>query len=133
MLDTQYRMHPQISSFPNEAFYAGALHDGSVDATGQANADLSPPNTFWLKEDAEGRKLNFTFVDTEAPESPRNLSVANEREADLVCDVVSDLLAENPVSLSISRIQRNKRADAQDLKGADIGVITPYAAQISLL
>lgn len=98
MLDTQYRMHPQISAFPNEAFYAGALHDGSVDKHGQPHADLLPPDAFWLKEDANGNKLNFTFVDTDAPESPRNLSIANETEADLVCDVVSDLLAENPVS-----------------------------------
>ena len=98
MLDTQYRMHPQISFFPNEAFYAGALHDGSVDVTGQSYANLSPPDTFWLKQDAKGRRVNFTFIDTDAPESPRNLSIANEREADLVCDVVSDLLAENPVN-----------------------------------
>lgn len=29
MLSTQYRMHPQICSFPNERFYQGQLHTGS--------------------------------------------------------------------------------------------------------
>lgn len=132
MLDTQYRMHPQISSFPNQAFYAGALQDGRVDASGQAPDDLSPPETYWLKKDANGRRLNFTFVDTDAPETPRNLSIANEREADLVCDIVSDLLAENPVSFRVRGVRKGK-ADLQTLRGADIGVITPYMAQINLL
>ena len=29
MLDTQYRMNPQISSFPRRIFYDGSLLDGS--------------------------------------------------------------------------------------------------------
>lgn len=28
MLKIQYRMHPSISKFPNEEFYAGGLEDG---------------------------------------------------------------------------------------------------------
>lgn len=28
MLDTQYRMHPELSQYPSSAFYGGALKDG---------------------------------------------------------------------------------------------------------
>ena len=28
MLDTQYRMHPDISAFPRQRFYLGKLYDG---------------------------------------------------------------------------------------------------------
>ena len=30
LLDTQYRMHPQISAFPSRVFYDGALCDSST-------------------------------------------------------------------------------------------------------
>ena len=28
LLDTQYRMHPDISAFPNSYFYQNQVHDG---------------------------------------------------------------------------------------------------------
>ena len=98
MLDTQYRMHPQISAFSNQSFYGGALHDGTVGPDGQVVPGFEPPVTDYLTQRTDGTRNNMSFIDCDAPEQPRNLSVANEREAELVCDVVMDLLAHNPVS-----------------------------------
>lgn len=46
LLDTQYRMHPAISAFPNAAFYGGALHNGREAAAGQLPWPLRSPLTF---------------------------------------------------------------------------------------
>ena len=93
MLDTQYRMHPSISAFPNRAFYNAALKDGTVSASGQVQASLSAPDTGFL---LPGK--NMTFVDHEHPESPENKSIANYGDASKVVDIVADLLYCNPVS-----------------------------------
>lgn len=41
MLDTQYRMHPDISAFSNHAFYNGEIKDG-VNAQDRTRSDLVP-------------------------------------------------------------------------------------------
>ncbi|KAK4688511.1 carbonic anhydrase, partial [Tremellales sp. Uapishka_1] len=111
MLDTQYRMHPAISHFPNQAFYASALKDGT------SSFHLDPPETEFLVVDPEtNKRKNMTFVDHEHPESPMNKSIENYGDVEKVCDIVTDLLAKNP-----------------DLRGSQIGIIAPYASQIRLL
>lgn len=115
MLDTQYRMHPSISAFPNTAFYKGMLHDGTVNNLGEIAPRFAPPNTAFLLE-KNGIRQNLTFLDQDHPESPQNKSMCNHREAILVSDIVADLLYSNPT-----------------LKGSDIGVIAPYVRQISLI
>ena len=42
VLDTQYRMHPAIASFPSREFYAGAL----LDAPGMAERMAAPWHKF---------------------------------------------------------------------------------------
>lgn len=113
MLDTQYRMHPDISAFSSKTFYNGQLKDGTVGGDGQVRAGLEPPETDFLQVTPEGKRLNVTFLNHDFPESPENQSIANHHEASRVCDIVYDLLDKNP-----------------DLRGEDIGVIAPYAAQI---
>lgn len=114
MLDTQYRMHPSIAAFSSEAFYNSQLKDGTV-VNGQVDPALHPPVTAFLLPDGD-RSKSLTFLNHDFPESPQNRSIANHHEAGRVCDIVADLLASNP-----------------DLKGADIGVIAPYSAQIRLI
>ncbi|CAK9780747.1 unnamed protein product [Cutaneotrichosporon oleaginosum] len=113
MLDTQYRMHPSISAFSAGAFYDGALRDGTRLPDGRVRPGLEPPTTAFLLPDKNGETMNVTFLNHDFPESPQNRSIANHHEAGRICDIVADLLHNNP-----------------GLKGSDIGVIAPYAAQI---
>ncbi|KAF9526041.1 P-loop containing nucleoside triphosphate hydrolase protein [Crepidotus variabilis] len=122
MLNTQYRMHPEISHFPALEFYDLALMDGTVDAGGNALAGLEPPESKHLslprrtqKSDKKTRP-SVIFLDHGGNESMKGRSRVNVTEAHLVASVVEDLLLANPT-----------------LKGDDIGIIAPYAAQIQLL
>lgn len=115
MLDTQYRMHPEISSFPSQAFYNSDLRDGIVSSRGIVKAGLEPPVTSLLEDDQK-EPTNVMFIDHDDPESAETQSIANHEEADLIRDAVADLLLQNP-----------------DLQGSDIGIIAPYAAQVRLI
>lgn len=98
MLDTQYRMHPAISAFPNKAFYDSKLKDGTVDDNGAARAGLEPPQSDSTKSDVTGLCRAVTFLHHTGQEVIRAKSIVNEREAKIVYDVVVDLLSKNPVS-----------------------------------
>ncbi|KAF5326605.1 hypothetical protein D9611_000880 [Ephemerocybe angulata] len=114
MLDTQYRMHPGISSFPSKEFYLGGVRDGTVDAAGQVQAGLLPPQSAFL---GGGRgRPSVIFLDHAGQEAVKERSRVNHAEADIIARVVVDLLVSNP-----------------ELRGEDIGIIAPYVAQISLL
>lgn len=93
-------MHPQISAFPNKAFYASALTDGTILPDGNVKPGLTPPETDFLVENDEGVRQNVTFVHHDSAEDPNNRSLRNPGEAQRVCDVVADLLHQNPVCLS---------------------------------
>ncbi|KAL7421984.1 hypothetical protein Q5752_003756 [Cryptotrichosporon argae] len=112
MLDTQYRMHPTISAFSSAAFYNSDLKDGTV-VDGRVRPGLDAPDTSFLALADDGAPLNVTLIDHDHAETAVHRSVANPYEARRVCDIVFDLLYRNP-----------------DLRGADIGVIAPYVAQI---
>jgi hypothetical protein len=100
-------MQPDISSFPNRAFYGSALKDGPpLDGT-----NFDPPRTSFLMPNS-----NITFLDHDHPESPQSSSLANYGDASHVCDLVADLLYHNP-----------------DLTGDQIGIIAPYTAQVRLI
>ncbi len=47
LLNTQYRMHPSISEFPNSQFYGGMLEDGVNGSEREA-----PPGMLWPNWDA---------------------------------------------------------------------------------
>jgi hypothetical protein len=98
MLDTQYRMHPAISAFPSKTFYNSDLKDGTVDADGTVVPGFEIPKTAYL-EDSEGRPTSMTFIDHDHPESPESRSIANHGDAQIISDVVTDLLLQNPVCL----------------------------------
>ena len=112
MLDVQFRMHPALASFPNQEFYGGALYDAPSTHT------LRPYETIFGARDAQDHPLPVTLVThtSVAPQSDAGVSPYNQPQADLVLEVACDLLERNPT-----------------LCGADIGIVTPYEAQVRLL
>lgn len=117
MLDIQYRMHPTISHFPSLEFYNMSLQDGTVDAAGNVSPDLDPPLSSHLEVDTlTGRRPSVVFLDHGGSEMAKDRSRVNWNEAHIVCSIIEDLLLRN-----------------EHLRGKNIGVIAPYAAQISLL
>ncbi|KAH9993020.1 AAA domain-containing protein [Russula vinacea] len=117
MLDMQYRMHPEISRFPSSEFYARSLKDGTVDSGGNVLAQLQPPVSEHLVINAlTGGRPSVVFLDHDGLEATKDRSRINVTDAAIVCAVLEDLLCRN-----------------EGLRGEDIGVISPYMAQISLL
>ncbi|WRT66587.1 uncharacterized protein IL334_003546 [Kwoniella shivajii] len=110
MLDTQYRMHPSLSSFPSDTFYSSLLKNGTPPS------DRLAPETEFLVTDESGVRQNITFLNHDHPESPMSKSLANYGDAEYVCDAIADLLFKNP-----------------ELRGSQIGIITPYLSQLRLI
>ena len=108
LLDTQYRMHPEISSFPREAFYEGLLQDGD----GMARSRLQP----WHRSSLLG-PYRFFDVRGSQERGPKNQSLVNEEEL--------------KVAMQLYRRFKADYGDV-DLKGK-IGIITPYKAQLHRL
>ena len=113
MLDTQFRMHPDIADFISEAFYEGRLKNGVT---------------------AEDRKFSFgsfrspvcllsTSSQKNRFEEWRGTSCANPLEADLVCGIVEELAS----SLEDGTVEGVAG------RPLSLAVITPYAAQEALL
>lgn len=110
MLDTQYRMHPSLAAFSSKTFYSSLLKNGTP------ASERPPPETaFLIPEDPipdpstgelrlSGEKTNLTFLNHSHLESPVLQSMANEGEAEIIVDVVTDLLHKNPVSATESNI-----------------------------
>ncbi|EPQ55806.1 P-loop containing nucleoside triphosphate hydrolase protein [Gloeophyllum trabeum ATCC 11539] len=117
MLDVQYRMHPAISRFPSIEFYQFSVQDGTVESDGSVHPRLLPPASSHLQDHPEtGRRPSVIFLDHAGSETLKHRSRVNWTEAGIVCSIVEDLLLQNA-----------------GLRGEDIGIIAPYAAQISLL
>lgn len=119
MLDTQYRMHPDISSFPSRQFYFGKLktavtrHERALPAS---SSDASPLSARLLSLLGQRRVLflNLASGKEEYETSPKHLatfSYCNHAEAELACAIVHNL----------------------PLRRQDIGLISPYSAQVRLL
>ena len=104
LLDTQYRMHPAISDFPNRTFYEGRLVDG-ITATERPN----PAGLLWNDWEVP---MAFLPVNGDELLSPDGASKENPAEAGWVAKILENLL------------------QAGDLEEADIGIITPYAGQV---
>lgn len=104
LLDTQYRMHPAISDFPNRTFYEGRLVDG-ITAADRPN----PAGLLWNDWEVP---MAFLPVNGDELLSPDGASKENPAEAGWVATILENLL------------------QAGDLEEADIGIITPYAGQV---
>ena len=104
LLDTQYRMHPAISDFPNRTFYDGRLVDG-ITAAERPN----PAGLLWNDWEVP---MAFLPVNGDELLSPDGASKENPAEAGWVAKILENLL------------------QTGDLEEADIGIITPYAGQV---
>jgi hypothetical protein len=105
LLNTQYRMHPQISLFPNKHFYKGLLLDGT-----------KPLNSSWSNSSTYFSPLRFFDLQQSSMSSHSN-SLGNPDEVDFVVGMIKKLVSLNP------------KISFQDR----IVVITPYQTQRNLL
>ncbi|KAF5836519.1 AAA domain-containing protein [Dunaliella salina] len=125
MLDVQYRMHPDISSYPSATFYNMRLKDGP-NVTGHAST-LRPWATL-LANTAMFQKLGpYAFIDvSEGGEwvPCGSTSFCNKMEAGCVKALVTSLYQ----GLAATSVP----ADAA-LPPLSVGVISPYNAQASLI
>jgi senataxin len=107
LLDTQYRMHPDISLFPSRTFYDGLLKDGD----GMAGLRQRP----WH---ASALLAPYRFFDVKGQhQSAKGHSLINVAEVQVAMAIFDRL-----------------RADFRDYDYTGrIGVITPYKSQLRLL
>jgi len=109
-LDTQHRQHPTLSQFSSKNFYGGKL----VTREGVASSRPPPPGVAWPNP-----TVGLAFLDVSSPAAAESNdalgSKLNASEAELVLKVVADALR------------------AGGLTAEDIGVVTPYSAQVRLL
>lgn len=84
LLDTQYRMLPTISAFPNKQFYNHSIRD------------------HFERRQTESRLLAkpVTFIHHENPEVRVNLSTMNDGEANIIMQLIAQLSAEGHSDLS---------------------------------
>ena len=100
-LDEQHRMHPAIAEFPSMMFYAAKLR------TAVKKEDRTPPNVPFLSS-----KRPVIFINSESPEFRAGTSWKNPGEADIVVDLIKQLVATSECPVT------------------NIGVITPYTGQV---
>lgn len=105
LLDTQYRMHPEISVFPSNVFYDAKLLDGP----GMAKLRTRP----WHQSKVLG-PYRFFDVQGHHQSAPRGHSLINLAEIDVALQLFDRLITD---------------CRGYDFKGK-VGVITPYKSQL---
>ncbi|KAK6456094.1 P-loop containing nucleoside triphosphate hydrolase protein [Scheffersomyces xylosifermentans] len=109
MLDTQYRMHPQISDFPRNRFYGGLLKDG-IEAKDRHVTAIHDPVYFW---DTKGKAREQSV--RHRLREDRGFTYVNREEINYIAQVLRTLIYE------------------KNIKKTDIGIITPYSGQRDLI
>jgi senataxin len=105
LLDTQYRMHPEISLFPSQTFYDGKLLDGGD----MAGLRKQP----WHQSMLLG-PYRFFDVQGQHQAAPKGHSLINLAEIDIAMKLYKRLTSDFP---------------EYDFKGK-VGIITPYKSQL---
>ncbi|KAL6710764.1 DEAD-box type RNA helicase [Coniothyrium glycines] len=105
LLDTQYRMHPEISLFPSQTFYDGKLLDGGD----MAGLRKQP----WHKSMLLG-PYRFYDVQGQHQAAPKGHSLINIAEINIAMQLYKRLTSDYP---------------DYDFKGK-VGIITPYKSQL---
>lgn len=104
-LDTQYRSHPKLAEFSAKCFYHGALKSG---VRGSARPSL-------LGIDWPNSKVPVAFFEVGEFETVEGESKMNMAEVQMIHDLVFDVVEQGELGL------------------IDIGVVTPYMAQVRAL
>lgn len=90
MLDTQYRMHPALISFPSERFYNGLLKSGVTKNERPTPAEIRFVNP----------KIPLMFVDVDqGRELIHGSNIFNRQEVDIVCQTIQTLLPKQKPNL----------------------------------
>ena len=105
LLDTQYRMHPEISLFPSTAFYEGKLLDGPDMAKLRARP--------WHQDEMLG-PYRFFDVQGSHQSAPQGHSLINVAEIEVALQLFNRLVME---------------CKSYDFTGK-VGIITPYKSQL---
>ena len=108
LLDTQYRMHPEISLFPSQTFYDGKLLDGGD----MASLRKQP----WHQSLLLG-PYRFFDVKGQQQKAPSGRSLMNIAEINVALQLYNRLTSDYP---------------SYNFKGK-IGIITPYKSQLQEL
>lgn len=108
LLDVQYRMHPQISSFPSKEFYQSKLKDGP---------DMDKINTRSWHSIKEYGPYRFFNIRGQQKQNEKTKSLFNTTECKIILEIVENLYSRFP------DIDWSNR----------IGVISPYKEQVRLL
>jgi len=101
LLNTQYRMHPSISSFPSEHFYMGLVVNGLICSSRPPILGFPWPNM----------EFRVCFVNIKGVEQTDGNSFYNQQEIKKTIDILVEINKVNTVTLS------------------ELGVITPYDSQ----
>ncbi|KAL6928713.1 hypothetical protein ACO0SA_002042 [Hanseniaspora valbyensis] len=108
LLNVQYRMHPEISSFPSKQFYNSKLKDGP---------DMARLNEKQWHKDSLFKPYKFFSVVDGKEEKSASLSLSNTKEAEFTLELVDTLL---------------KRFPKVSFKN-QIGIVSPYKEQVRLI
>ena len=112
MLNTQYRMHPEISDFPRRIFYKGALYDGPNVLKPDYGQPLIPSIRLQLPFFRP-----FTILDLESSEERGGTSLSNSAEANFALHLYNSLNA-----ITNGEVFKSK-----------VAIISPYSQQVALL
>jgi regulator of nonsense transcripts 1 len=90
MLDTQYRMHPELIHFPSEVFYNGLLKSGVTPEQRPTPKEIQFIN----------RQIPLLFVDVDqGDETIHGSNIFNRQEVDLLCQTIQTLLPRHQPNL----------------------------------
>ncbi|KAL9184986.1 hypothetical protein ACHAXT_002763 [Thalassiosira profunda] len=112
LLNTQYRMNPEISAFPRHIFYQGMLLDGPNVQQPEFGGPLKTAIRYKLPY-----VQPFSIFDLDSKEERDGTSLSNKKEAQLALHLYRTLDRETDGLLAKTRV----------------AVITPYSQQSSLL
>ncbi|KIX05706.1 uncharacterized protein Z518_03678 [Rhinocladiella mackenziei CBS 650.93] len=129
MLDTQYRMHPDICNFPSNEFYERRL------LTADICSDIPIPvsNFPWPRDLSSTKNVpqqnsRSVFIECSGPEDYGRKSKVNQAQAQL-CKEVLKLLMTAPADQS----KNDRTPNTPNVSLPSIAILTPYSRQADLL